>query len=83
MFTVGCLVNMSIRHKHLKLDQRKLDKARALLGVATEQETVEVALDILVAEGVILKVHRQVAGVGGFVDAFGSPHRAGRKRRVS
>jgi hypothetical protein len=29
-------VNMAIRHKHLKLDQRKIDKARRVLAARTE-----------------------------------------------
>src|SRR5439155_21612354 len=30
------VVNMAIRHKHLKLDQRKIDKARRTLGTKTD-----------------------------------------------
>ena len=62
---------MAIRHKHLKLDQNKLDKARRLLGLDTEQATVETALDLVLAEEPILRVHRKVKGVGGIVDVFG------------
>jgi len=32
---------MPLCHKHLKLDQAKIDKARRLLGLATDQETLE------------------------------------------
>ena len=71
MFTVGSSVNMAIRHKHLKLDQVKLDRARRLLRVATEQETVERALDLLLSEEPILRAHRRVRAVGGFVDVYG------------
>ncbi len=53
-------MNMSIRHKHLKLDQSKIDKARRLLGVKTEQETVERALDMVIAEEPILRAHRKI-----------------------
>lgn len=60
---------MALRHKHLKLDQRKLDRARRLLDVKTERETVELAL----GEGPILRAHRRVKGVGGFVDVFVRP----------
>jgi len=45
---------MAIRHKHLKLDQTKIDTARRLLGLSTEQETVEAALDLVIAEEPIL-----------------------------
>jgi hypothetical protein len=32
---------MLLSHKHLKLDQAKIDKARRLLGLDTDQETLE------------------------------------------
>jgi len=61
---------MAIRHKHLKLDQRKIDKARRLFGLKTEQETVERALDLVIAEEPILRAHRKVRGTGGVADVF-------------
>lgn len=73
MFTSHSSVNMAIRHKHLKLDQKKIDKARRLFGLKTEQETVERALDLALAEEPILRVHRKVKGAGGIVDIFGRP----------
>jgi hypothetical protein len=71
MFMLGSSVNMAVRHKHLKLEQTKLDRAKRLLGVKTEQETVERALDVLLGEEPILRAHRRVKGAGGFVDVFG------------
>lgn len=62
---------MARKHKHLKLEQLKIDRARRLLGVKTEQEAIELALDLLLAEEAIVKVHRAVRGAGGFVDPFG------------
>lgn len=62
---------MAIRHKHLKLDPTKVDRARRLLDVSTEQETVERALDLVIAEDAILRAHRKVKGVGSVVDIFG------------
>jgi hypothetical protein len=62
---------MSIRHKHLKIDQRKLDRAKRILRLTTEQETIDRALDAVLAEEEILRAHRKARGVGGFVDAFG------------
>ena len=70
MFTFYSLVNMSVRHKHLKLDQSKIDKARRLFGVKTEQETVERALDMVIAEEPILRAHRKIKGTGGLSDTF-------------
>jgi hypothetical protein len=64
-------VNMAIRHKHLKLEQRKLDRAKKLLHAKTEQETVERALDVLLGEDPILRAHRKLQGIGGFVHVFG------------
>ena len=82
MFTLSCFVNMAVRHKHLKLDQDKLDRARRFLGVATEQETVDIALDLLVAEAIIVKAHDRIGGVGGFEDVFaGDPGSKRRRRR--
>jgi hypothetical protein len=46
VFTIGENVNMAVRHKHLKLEQKKIDRARRLLGTETEQETLERVLDI-------------------------------------
>ena len=71
MFMIWSFVNMAIRHKHLKLEQTKLDRARRLLGAKTETETVEHALDVLLGEEPILRAHRRLKGVGGFVDVFG------------
>jgi len=64
---------MTIRHKHLKLDQSKIDRARRILDVKTEQETVERALDVVLAEERILRLHRRVRGVGGFRDTLRDP----------
>ena len=66
MYTIALDMNIDLRHKHLRLDQSKIDRARRMLGVATERETIERALDLLLAEERILRIHRQVRGVGGF-----------------
>jgi hypothetical protein len=70
MFTIHNIVNMAVRHKHLKLDQTKIDKARRLFGVKTEQETIERALDLVIAEEPILRAHRKVKNAGGLSDIF-------------
>jgi hypothetical protein len=59
MYTLLSFVNMAIRHKHLKLDQAKIDRARRLVGAKTEQDTLEQALDLLLSEGPILRAHRR------------------------
>ena len=63
---------MALRHKHLRIDQAKLDRAKRLLRAKTEQETIDRALDVLLAEEAILKAHRQVKKAGGFDDVFGA-----------
>jgi hypothetical protein len=62
---------MGLRHKHLKIDQRKLDRAKRILRLATEQETIDRALDAILTEAEILRAHRKVRSVGGFADVFG------------
>jgi hypothetical protein len=69
MFMARFAGNMKA-HKHLKLDQSKIDRARKILGAKTEQETVDQALDLVIAEAPILRVHRKLKAVGGFEDAF-------------
>lgn len=69
MFTINQFVNMT-RHKHLKLDQDKIDRAKSLLGAKTEQETIERALDLVLGEEPILKAHRRAKAVGGFEEVF-------------
>jgi hypothetical protein len=61
---------MSLRHKHLKIDQRKLDRAKRLLKLKTEQATIDRALDAVLADEVIIRTHRRLRGVGGVVAAF-------------
>ena len=58
------------RHKHLELDQSKIDRARRFLGTRTEQETIERALELVLAEEPILRVHKRVKNAGGLEDAF-------------
>jgi hypothetical protein len=63
---------MAIKHKHLRLDQLKIDRARRVLRLRTEQETIERALDLVIAEEPILRAHKISRGIGGFTDVFGS-----------
>jgi hypothetical protein len=39
-----------VRHKHYRLDYRKIQRAQKLLGTATETETIERALEQVIAE---------------------------------
>ena len=64
-------MNMAIGHKHLKLDQGKIDRAKRVLAAKTEQETLERALDMVIAEGRIVRVLRRGRLSGGFEEVFG------------
>ena len=39
-----------MRHKHVRIDQVKLDKAKKVLDAATDTETLDRALSLVVAE---------------------------------
>lgn len=54
----------SIRHKHIRIDQTKLDKARKVLSAATETETLDRALALVVSEAGVDTALRRVAGKG-------------------
>ncbi len=54
----------SLRHKHLQLDQGKLNRARRILGAKTETETLERALDLVVSEAEIDTTLRKARGKG-------------------
>ena len=71
MFTIRSGVNMAVKHKHLKLDQSKIDRARRYLGTKTEQETIERVLDRVIEDERLRRTHRKLKGVGGFEDVFG------------
>ncbi len=53
-----------LRHKHVQLDQRKLDRARRALGARTETETLDRALDLVVTEADIDQALRAARGKG-------------------
>ena len=38
----------AVKHKHLKLDQKKIDFAKRYFGVQSEQEAIDRALSLLV-----------------------------------
>jgi hypothetical protein len=73
---MGALAKPShLKRKNLILDQQKIDRARELLGAATETEAITRALDA-VAEMAQFEAEVEAGfdsrvGVGGFVDAFG------------
>jgi len=60
----------TIRHKHLRIDQAKLDKARKILAVKTDTETLDRALALVVSEAEIDAALRRVAGKGRLKKVF-------------
>ena len=55
----------------VRLSQTKVERARRILRTKTQRETVERALDLVLAEEAIVRLHRRVKAVGGFTDIFG------------
>jgi hypothetical protein len=54
--------NPAMRHKHLKLDQKKIDFAKRYFGVASEQEAIDRALSLLTEEKEILAAMKPLRG---------------------
>jgi hypothetical protein len=50
------------RHKHLKLDQRKIDFAKRYFGVKSEQEAIDRALTLLMEEEQLVKAMQRLKG---------------------
>ena len=54
----------SLRHKHVQLDQHKLNRALRVLGVKTETEALDRALSVVVSEDKIDTALRKARGKG-------------------
>jgi hypothetical protein len=52
----------AFKHKHLKLDQKKIDFAKRYFGVALEQEAIDRALSLLMEEQQILAAMMPLKG---------------------
>ncbi len=59
-----------LRHKHFRIDQAKLDKAKQVLEAKTETETLDRALSLVVSEGEIDGMLRAVGGKGKLKKGF-------------
>lgn len=53
-----------VRHKHLRLNQGKLERVKSVLGSTTETEALEGAMDLVLAEAEILKTLRRIKRKG-------------------
>ena len=56
--------------KNIVMDQRKLDAARHVLGVATETEAIDVALDLVAFRRELVRGIAAVRRAGGIEDVF-------------
>jgi len=60
----------TVRRKNMNMDQQKLDRAVAFLGVSSETEAVDHALDILLLQQEAIEGIRRIAGTGGVENYF-------------
>jgi len=65
------MATVPIRHKHLRLNQRKLERVKSVLRSATETEALESAMDLVLREAEILKTLRRIEGKGHVKRLFG------------
>ena len=63
VYTEVLMAARATRHKHPKLDQRKIDFAKRYFGVASEQEAIDRALALLVQERRIIRRLKPLRGV--------------------
>lgn len=63
MYMMEVFVAAALKHKHLVLDQRKIDAAKRYFGVASEQEAIDKALSLLVEEQRLSKSLRPLKGI--------------------
>jgi Arc/MetJ family transcription regulator len=56
--------------KNLHIDQRKLDAAREILGVKTETEAVDAALDAIALRKELSRGIRRARAAGGLKDIY-------------
>lgn len=53
----------ALKHKHLRLDQRKIDFAKRYFGVKSEQEAIDQALSLLMEEDRLVKALKPLRGI--------------------
>ena len=62
-FNQRTVLGAALKHKHLVLDQRKINAAKRYFGVVSEQEAIDKALSLLVEEQRLSKALRPLKGV--------------------
>ena len=60
----------NVKRKNYYLDEAKIRRARTILGVKTETEAIDAALDLVVFRRGILDSLKKVAGKGGVEKVF-------------
>ena len=68
----AAIAKPSIKRKNIDMDQRKLDRAKALLGARTETEAVDMALGEVLFWADISALTAEVKAAGGIADVFGA-----------
>lgn len=58
------------KRKNLVIDQRKLDRAKAILRAPTETATVDAALDLIAFHGEVLASLDRLRAAGGLAKVF-------------
>jgi hypothetical protein len=53
----------ALKHKHLKLNQKKIDFAKRYFGVKSEQEAIDRALSLLMEEEQLVKALTPLRGI--------------------
>ena len=59
-----------MRHKHVRVDQAKLDRAKKVLEASTETETLDRALTVVVTEAEVDATLRSAGGRGRLKKVF-------------
>ena len=64
------MASSGLRHKHVRIDQAKLEKAKQVLDARTDTEALDRALSLVVTEGEIDSALRAVGGRGKLKKVF-------------
>jgi len=64
------MASSALRHKHVRIDQGKLDRARTILEASTDTEALDRALTLVVTEAEVDATLRSVGGKGKLKKVF-------------
>ena len=64
------MASSGLRHKHVRIDQAKLDKAKQVLDARTDTEALDRALNLVVTGGEIDAALRGIRGKGKLKKVF-------------